>query len=115
MGLPDDNEELNNYLDRAKREMFPVMEQSAFCMTIVGTPDPKLCLEIGAAIMYDKPILAIVPRGAHVPLSLRTIAHKVVEVSEDLNDDDKAKVAAAVKEIMEIKDFRPVRHGKMDC
>jgi len=39
---------MDDYLEHARREMFPKMKASAFSLVIVGDPDPKLCLEIGA-------------------------------------------------------------------
>jgi hypothetical protein len=101
-------DELQDYFDHAQREMFPRMKSSAFCISIIGEPDPKLCMEIGAAIMFDKPILVILPRGRNLPLSLRTIAHKVVEIeSDDLKDPaSRNRLSAAVSEVLEFAKFR---------
>ncbi len=100
---------MDEYLERARREMFPKMRNSAFVMTIVGEPDPKLCLEVGAAILFDKPILLLVPRGRRVPLALRTIANKIVELDGDgvdPSDADKERLSTAVNELMEASRFR---------
>ena len=108
----EDSQELQDFFDHARDNMFPNMKSSAFCMTILGDPDPKLCMEVGAAILFDKPIIVIARHGQTVPLSLRTIVHKIVEISEDMNDADRATVSKAVTELMEAKEFRPKRSAK---
>ena len=102
----NDEDDLDRYLERARREMFPKMKGSALCLTILGDPDPKLALELGAAILFNKPIVLCVPKGREVPLSLRTIAHKIVEV-DDMNDEESRKLlTAAISEVMETLPFR---------
>jgi hypothetical protein len=96
----------DDYFEHARREMFPKMKDSAFCLSIIDEPDPKLCLEIGAAIMFDKPIMVVVPRGKTVPLSLRTIAHKIVEIEDMQDEASRERVSAAVKEMMQAAQFR---------
>jgi hypothetical protein len=97
---------LDNYFEHARREMFPKMKASAISLVLAGEPDPKLCLEIGAAIMFDKPILVIVPKGRTIPLSLRTIAHKIVEDIDLQSSDSERKVQTAIEELMETWKFR---------
>jgi hypothetical protein len=94
------------YFALAKREMFPKMQDSAFVLSIVGDPDPKLCLEIGAAIMFDKPIIAVVPKGRPIPLSLRTIAHKVVELDDPTSESSRKVLMDAITELTESIRFR---------
>lgn len=100
------SDEFDGYLEHARREMFPKMQSSAFVMAVLGTPDPKLCLEIGAAILFDKPIVVIVPRGIAVPLALRTIAHKIVEMDGPDDEGSKQRISAAVEEMMQTLRFR---------
>lgn len=73
--------EVKDLLYRAEREMFPAMKGSAVSLVIAPEkPDAKLALEIGAAILFDKPLLIVVPRGRSVPARLRRIADAVVEI-----------------------------------
>jgi hypothetical protein len=97
---------LDDYLDRAQRQTLPLMEASWMAVMIGGKPDVKLCLEIGAAIMFEKPILVIVPKGRTIPLSLRTIAHKIVDDVDLQNPDSKRRIQAAIEELMETWKFR---------
>jgi hypothetical protein len=98
--------EFQDYFDRARRELFPKMAGSAFCLSIVGTPDPKLCMEIGAAILFNKPIMLVIPRGRTIPLSLRTIAHEIVEIDGMEDAASKDRITAAVKRMIEVARFR---------
>jgi len=75
-----DDPNLQSYLTRAEREMLPMMEKSAIAITLVtGSVDVKICLEIGAAIMLDKPIIAVISEGAKVPANLKRVANVIVE------------------------------------
>ena len=92
---------MDEFLEHARRDMFPKMKSSAFVLSIMGEPDPKLCLEIGAAIMFNKPILVVVPKGCEVPLALRTIAHKIVDIDDMKNAESQKTFLAAVQEMAE--------------
>ena len=98
--------ELDDFLRNAQRTMFPQMKRAAFAILPMVDPDPKLCLEIGTAVMFNKPILVICPKGKRVPLALRTIATKIVEEFDP--DDEMAKLRArtAIREILESLRFR---------
>jgi hypothetical protein len=97
---------LDDYLDHARREMFPKMKASAISIVCAGEPDPKLCLELGAAIMFDKPIIVLAPPGCKIPLSLRTIAHKVIEDVKPNDADSARRIQSAMQELMEVWKFR---------
>ena len=74
-----DHPELKAYFLHAQREMFPKLKSSAVSIAIMSDdPDPKLCLELGAAILFDKPILALVPDDRPLPANLKRVAAAVV-------------------------------------
>ncbi len=95
-------------LARAPRELYPKLRQSAMAVLPIGEgdPPPQTCMEVGAAILLDKPILVMAPAGVRVPLALRTIAHKIVEVDEADDAGSKARLAAAMKEVLDTLPFR---------
>ena len=95
-----------DFFQRAKRVTFPKLKASAMSLMIVSDPDPKLCLELGAAILFDKPILALVPRGQTCPLSLRTVAHKVLEISNPPSSGDAVAIEEALRELEKTWEFR---------
>jgi hypothetical protein len=79
MSDPFDNPQMKAFLERSRREMFPKLKQSATSITILNAePDPKLCVELGAAILFDKPIIVLVPEGATVPANLKRCAAAII-------------------------------------
>jgi hypothetical protein len=74
-----DDPELARYLEHAEKDMLPKMKSSALTIIITAEPDIKLCCEVGAAVMYDKPFVLLVPPGRRVPANLRRLASVIVE------------------------------------
>jgi hypothetical protein len=89
-----DDPKAKAWLDRVKAEMLPKMEASAMSVVILaGTPDPKLCVELGAAILLDKPIIILVPDDTPVPANLKRCATAIIrgrpsdpKVARELNE-----------------------------
>jgi hypothetical protein len=69
----------DEFYRQAREGLFPKMKDSALSITIVGDPDPKLCMELGAAILFDKPIVVIVPEGKKLSANLSRVASAVVQ------------------------------------
>lgn len=80
------------------REVLPMMEGSAIVMSLApsGKPDAKYCIELGLAIMLDKPLLVVALAGQPVPARLRRAADEVIEADID-TDAGQRLLAAAVK------------------
>ena len=70
---------LKTFLRQADEALLPNMKNSALCLSIFGKPDAKLCLEIGAAILFDKPIILLVPDGEPIPANLKRCAAAIIE------------------------------------
>lgn len=80
-----------------RRELVPKLEESAVSLTIyTGKMDVKLAVELGAAVLLDKPIILMVEPGTKVPERLVRVADRILEA--DLNDPAKAsaKIQAAL-------------------
>lgn len=80
--------------------LVPKVEGSAMFVSICpGTDriDAKFCVELGVAIMLDKPILAIVAPDQEVPYKLREVAEMVV-VADITTDEGRRLVAQAIRE-----------------
>jgi hypothetical protein len=87
--------------DGAHSDQIPKMRASFMCLSVLdGTVDVKLALEIGLALLLDKP-LVIVAVGKQVKLSrrLRQIADAVIE-GENFDAAMKAKASAAIEKLV---------------
>lgn len=84
MGDPDDDDA---FFRQAREEMFPKMRDAFLSLTVLdgSDPNPQFCLELGAAIMYDKPIIALNMTGHPVPESLKKVAVAVLNVPPDVD------------------------------
>lgn len=73
-----------NYFSRFERDVLPLIKKSAVTVAIgPDDPDAKMCLELGAALLYDKPIVVVIPPGRHVPANLKRVASLVLEGDHD--------------------------------
>ena len=79
------------------------MAKSAYVMSLVPDADKvdvKFAVELGLAIMLDKPILAVVQPGMTIPDRLRRVADAIIITDLD-TEDGKAQAARDIKEYME--------------
>lgn len=98
MGLSDDAKE--KYLDRFKEEALPMIEGSVISLVIAPErPDPKVCLELGATLLLDKPLILVITRGHTVPANLRRCAAAVVEGEID-EPDFQERLQQAISSVM---------------
>lgn len=76
------------WLLRVQRELPRKIEQSAIVCSLVPKdgPDAKFAVELGMAIMLDKPIMLVVPPGTHVPEHLARVADDIVEGALDAKE-----------------------------
>lgn len=85
---------------RFEREVMPQIKNSAITISICASdPDAKQCLELGAAILFDKPIVLFVPAGQTIPANLRRVASAIVE-GDLLDENTKAKIQEAIERVM---------------
>ena len=79
-----EKQEVREWLERAGSDMFPKMKSSECSIAIYsGQVDPKFALEIGAAILYDKPIVLLVTKEASLSPSLERAAAAIVRGAMD--------------------------------
>jgi hypothetical protein len=74
------------WIEHVKSELTPMMEGSAFVMTLVpdGEPDIKFAVELGLSIMLNKPIVTIRRPGTPLAEKLKQVADADLEL--DLSD-----------------------------
>jgi len=106
----DDEIERHPFFQHARNSTFPMIEGAYNALMILdgGKPHPKFCLELGAAIMFDKPILLLVLPGVEIPLGLRTIANKIVEVADNdpKSPETQRRLTAPLREMFEASKWR---------
>lgn len=94
-----EKEEWERFVDHTRKHTITAMDESAFVVSIVPKStdvDIKYAVELGAAIMMEKPIMAVVLPGARIPPKLRLIADLVVETDLD-TDEGQQELIAAIK------------------
>ena len=57
----------------------PMRTSALVTVLMVGTPDWSLCLQVGAAVLLDKPLLIVIEPGTKMPSKLALIADEIVE------------------------------------
>ena len=98
------DEEMKKLLDHFEKDVLPKIDASV--MSIIITPkskvDVKLCLELGASILLEKPLIIISVPGAQVPSKLRQLASAVIEGDiDDIGFQD--RLTAAMNKVIEEK------------
>jgi hypothetical protein len=94
--------ETQDFFDDFERRVIPAMKGSSICIALHGEKiDAKMCLEIGAAVLLDKPIIVAVCRGATVSPVLRRIASEIIEY--DTGPEAETRLHAAVDRVLRKK------------
>ena len=87
---PDGDPSFERWKARCIKELIPKIEGSAIFVSITPRDrfktDVKFAVELGFAIMYDKPIIAVIPPGTKVPEKLVKVADRIVELDVNLED-----------------------------
>jgi hypothetical protein len=99
---PQERAEWDRFVKSTREDAMVKIMESAFVMSLVprGEPDIKFCVELGLAIMLDKPIVAVVMPGAEVPERLRLVADEIIEADLDLAEG-RELIASRLRELVE--------------
>lgn len=94
-GMPDwiDDPQAQGFIRGVLEDMVPKLRESMFTLQLVpdDAGDVKFWVELGASIMFDKPILVILPHGVTCPPKLALIADEVVEMPEQVDPTNPPK------------------------
>jgi len=89
---------------RRTRDKLPEMiDASKAVISIVpadGRTDVKFAVELGFSIMMDKPIVAVIRPGSHVPEKLVRVADEIIECDME-TEADREKLAASIADFMQ--------------
>lgn len=96
-------QEFREFEERVRREVAPnVLCSSVFISLTPETAadvDVKFSLELGLAIMFNKPIIALIRPGTKIPRKLSLVVDRFVEM--DMNDPTQMeRLTEAIKEMM---------------
>jgi hypothetical protein len=94
--------EWDRFVAHQREHTVKAMQESAYVMSLIpeaGKVDIKFAVELGMAIMLDKPILALVQPGTPVPPGIWKIATGVIVADLD-TESGRDKAARGIKEFM---------------
>lgn len=90
------------------RDAFPKIKDSKFFVSLAprdgGAGDVKFWVELGCAIMLDKPIVSVVPFAEHdrlrVSRKLRIVSDQIIYAPDGMNEQVAEDVQAALTRMM---------------
>lgn len=90
--------------NHVRESLIPKIEDTNLFVSIVpiapNKVDVKFAVELGLAIMYDKPIVAVIAPGTPIPEKLSRVVDRFVEL--DLRDPTgRERLVAVLKEMTE--------------
>lgn len=97
------DEAMEDLADHARKDIIPKMRGSAFCVTVV-TPhgiDPYLCLQLGACLLLEKPLLILALGNVWIPARVRALADAIVEGDTMENPEVQERIRAAMLAVVE--------------
>lgn len=101
---PFDDPQFKTFAEHALRDAVPAIASSSYVIAVApngGTADIKIAVEIGLAILMDKPLIVLAPKDRTVAARLLRIADVVIEVDMDTEAGRKAageKIKAALRQ-----------------
>ena len=96
--------EWDAFVEHVRKDAVTKIADSAFVISLVPDHvDVKFAVELGLAIMLDKPIIAVTMPGADVPPKLRQIADEVIAVDIDI-EEGRRRLAAVIDRITGMSD-----------
>jgi nucleoside 2-deoxyribosyltransferase len=96
------NPQWEQFVHNVREDAVKKIESSAFVMSVIPEAedvDIKFCVELGLAIMLDKPILAVVQPGVRVPVRLQRVADEVLKIDVDTPRGEE-RLRDAVKRVL---------------
>jgi hypothetical protein len=100
---PEERQAWDEFVRHFREDALEKMDSSAFVTSLVPSTDKvdvKFAVELGTAIMLDKPILAVALPGAHVPDKLRLVVDGLVRADVD-TDEGRQEIAQAIYDFKE--------------
>jgi hypothetical protein len=85
--------EMQEFLRHAQEDMFPKLQNSVMTFAIFdeNKVDAKIALELGATILFDKPLIVVADKNKLIPARLLRIADAVIDIEDWKNNPEKAR------------------------
>ena len=106
----DEDPQFKEYSRHFLMNVLPLLQDSAFAVSIAPSNrgghheqgNVKYWVELGASIMFDKPIICIIEPGQEIPVRLRRVADIIVEAdisTEEGQNEASEKIAVAIAKL----------------
>ncbi len=104
--MSEHGEEFDRFAKRVHEELIPKIEGSNIFVSITPMSkeqvDVKFAVELGLAIMLDKPIIGVIRPGTKIPEKLSRVVDRFVEL--DLNDPTgRQRLMESIQDMLENK------------
>jgi hypothetical protein len=86
------SEEAEEWIKKAGEDLAPKMRESAMFVSLFResmASDPKCAMELGLAILNEKPIRLMVAEGTPIPAVLRKLAERIIFYKDGDEEDAK--------------------------
>lgn len=99
---PEFEEEFKEFVRYHRENTLKAMSDSAFVTSIVpsGEADVKFAVELGLAIMLEKPIMLVAMPGVRIPPKLRELADEIVEDVDLELEEGRMAISRAILHMM---------------
>ena len=88
------------YEDHFMKNVLPNLEQSSVSACFFdGKIDPKIAIEVGASVLLDKPMIAMVQAGTSVPEKMVRVFDEIVEVDATDHEGTSVRLMEAIERV----------------
>ena len=96
--------EFDKWVQRIREELIPKIKESDVFISITPSSpeevDVKFAVELGLAIMMDKPIIATCKPGTKIPAKLAAVVDRFVEMDCDNMPESSQRLKEVIKDLM---------------
>lgn len=98
----DERADWDRFVEHYRRNVVNQIAESSVFLSLVPDepPDVKFAAELGFAILFNKPIIAVTHSQRDCPAGLRRVAHSVIEADIDL-EEGRQKLADVLSRTLE--------------
>lgn len=99
--------EFDEFAEHIRAELVPEITESKIVLSITPEDpskfDATFAVQLGVAVVLDKPILLVIRPGQKIPGKLRRVADLIVEVDWNNPEDAREQMENALQEMKEME------------